>query len=510
LRPARNCAVPVVVGFRSKAGIDPDVTKPLSRRAFLESAAAAGALAACPAAAQPAPGSLVLDDASCMNAVPVARHWTPSARIGGAWIDELRAELKAAAREGRPVAVGAARHSMGGQALPRNGLAITADVKVPDGDWLAPDPSRRIYRVAAGARWSQVIAALDPVGFSPAVMQSNNDFGVAGTLSVNAHGWPVPYGSFGATVRSFRLMLASGDLVSCSATENPDLFASAIGGYGVFGVIVDADLEMVENRRLKPTFAVMPADAFGGQFVDAIEQDTDVRMAYGRLAVHAGAFLRESVLVTYRAVPGAPQSVRSGGLVTAIARDIFRAQTGSDADKRKRWHIETVIGPAAAAAAVSRNRLLNEPVASLASRDRSRTDILHEYFLPPEGLENFLAAARRIIPASRQDLLNVTLRYLPEDRVSVLAYARGKRVAAVMLFSQAMTGADEEDMRVLSERLIDAALDSGGSFYLPYRLHARPDQLARAYPRLGEFVGLKHRYDPQLLFRNFIWDRYFG
>ena len=51
------------------------------------------------------------------------------------------------------------------------------------------------------------------------------------------------------------------------------------------------------------------------------------------------------------------------------------------------------------------------------------------------------------IPAG---LLNVTLRYVQEDRTSVLAYARGDRVAAVMLFSQRMTQADEEDMRAMT------------------------------------------------------------
>ena len=47
-----------------------------------------------------------------------ARHWQPTQVTGDAWLDALRAELKAAAAEGRPVSVGAARHSMGGQALP--------------------------------------------------------------------------------------------------------------------------------------------------------------------------------------------------------------------------------------------------------------------------------------------------------------------------------------------------------------------------------------------------------
>jgi FAD/FMN-containing dehydrogenase len=244
--------------------------------------------------------------------------------------------------------------------------------------------------------------------------------------------------------------------------------------------------------------------------VAAIVENPPVPMAYGRLAVDAKRFLREALLITYRPAPGAPPSLTSGGFMVAVSREVFRAQIGSDAGKRARWYAETVANPRTSSGIASRNRLLNEPVANLAGRDRARTDILHEYFLPPEGLETFLAACRATMPASRQDLLNVTLRYVEEDRTSVLAYARGPRIAAVMLFSQRMTRADEEDMVAMTRRLIDAALDAGGSFYLPYRLHARPDQIARAYPRLDEFRERKRQHDPGLLFRNFLWTTYLG
>jgi FAD/FMN-containing dehydrogenase len=341
-------------------------------------------------------------------------------------------------------------------------------------------------------------------------MQSNHDFGVAATFSVNAHGWPVPYGPFGSTVRSCRLMLASGDLVTCSPEENSELFALAMGGYGLVGVIVDLDVGLTENQLLKPTFELMPATRLGPRLVSSIAQDPTVRMAYGRLAVDAARFLGESLLVTMRPSAGTPPPATSGGLMVSVSREIFRAQIGSDAAKRARWYAETAAGPKSSSGIASRNRLLNEPVANLAGRDRSRTDILHEYFLPAEGLEPFLAACRKAIPASRQDLLNVTLRYVQEDRLSTLAYARGTRVAAVMLFSQRMTRVDEEDMALMTQRLIDAALDAGGSFYLPYRLHARREQIGRAYPRLEEFAARKRHYDPALLFRNTMWDRYFA
>jgi FAD/FMN-containing dehydrogenase len=399
---------------------------------------------------------------------------------------------------------------MGGQALVRDGVAMTFDVKPGAESWIEVDRAARTYRVAAGARWRQVIAALDPLGFSPAVMQSNHDFGVAATLSVNAHGWPVPYGPFGSTVRAFRLMLASGDLLVCSPGENADLFGLVMGGYGLLGIVTDLDVALTDNDLLRVTNELMPAAQLGPRMVSAITGDASIRMAYGRLAVDAKHFLRDALLVTLRPTPGKTQPAASGGVMVTLSREVFRAQIGSDSAKRARWYAETVAGPKTSSGVASRNRLLNEPVANLAGRDRARTDILHEYFLPPEGLEPFLAACRTAIPGSRQDLLNVTLRYVQADPTSVLAYARERRVAAVMLFSQRMTKVDEEDMATLTRRLIDAALEAGGSFYLPYRLHARRDQVLRAYPRVEEFAAGKRRYDPGLLFQHAMWQQYFA
>ena len=480
----------------------------ISRRAFLATGAAAALLEALPVGAQGVAKPLLLDDASRLNAVVVARHWRPAHITGQAWLDALRAELKAAAADGRPVSIGAARHSMGGQALVRDGVAMTLDVKPAAERWIDVDRAAGSYRVAAGARWRQVIGALDPLGLSPAVMQSNHDFGAAATLSVNAHGWPVPFGPFGSTVRSFRLVLASGELVTCSPAENAELFGLVMGGYGLFGVVVDLEPALVDNQLMKATNELMPAAQLGPRLAASVTRDPEIRMAYGRLAVDAQRFFREALLVTLRPVAGAPPAATSGGLMVSLSREVFRAQVGSDSAKRARWYAETVAGPKTSSGLASRNRLLNEPVANLAGRDRSRTDILHEYFLPPDGLETFLAACRTIIPGSRQDLLNVTLRYVQADRTSVLAYAPETRVAAVMLFSQRMTQADEEDMATMTQRLIDAAHDAGGSFYLPYRLHARREQVARAYPRLDEFVARKRQYDPGLLFRNGMWARY--
>src|SRR2546423_14555209 len=101
----------------------PRALRPISRRTLLRTGAAAVILHALPAEAQAPSKRLSLDDASRLDAVPIARHWRPAQATGDALLDALRQELRAAATEGGPGAVGAARHPIGGAALARDGVA---------------------------------------------------------------------------------------------------------------------------------------------------------------------------------------------------------------------------------------------------------------------------------------------------------------------------------------------------------------------------------------------------
>lgn len=453
----------------------------------------------------PAGDVLRLNDASELSATPVAKHITLTDRFETAQIDALRAELAQAAAERRPAMAAGARHSMGGQSIASGGLNITLDQ-----DWIALDRDNLVYRVAAGTRWSRVIEVLDAEGFSPAVMQSNNDFAVGATYSVNAHGWPVPFGPMGHSVRAIKIMLADGQVVSCSRSENADIFRAAMGGYGLMGFITELDLDMVPNTRLEPSFTETPPLNFGPDFVQALKATPDVEMAYGRMDVSKDRFLENAMMVLYRRaedqsdLPPAPGS----GWMSRRARDIFRAQLGSDIMKHGRWWFEASLGPWFGGGSVTRNALLNEPVVTLDDRDPTRTDILHEYFVSPQNFGAFITACRDIIPSSYQELLNITLRYVEADNQSWLSYAPSDRIAAVMLFSQEKSLRAEEDAKRMTQDLIDAVLRLGGTYYLPYRLHARQDQLETAYPGLRPFIAKKRAMDPKLLFRNALWDTY--
>lgn len=445
---------------------------------------------------------LMLNDASELSATPIHIHTRPQAH-GDALVQAFRAELTAAQAYGRPVCVSAARHSMGGQSLPRDGHAITVDDAT-----IEPDTARGTYRVNGGARWRDVIAALDPLGFSPAVMQSNHDFGVAATFSVNAHGWPVPYGPMGATVREIRMVLPSGDLVTASRTENSDLFNLAVGGYGLAGLIVDMEVDMVPNQRLTPSFTPMAAADFPTAFRAAVD-DPNVPMAYGRLNVTRESLFQEALLVTYSPTPDQsdiPAATESGWMSYA-ASYLYRGQVGREGVKDRRWWLESSLGPRLMGES-TRNSLMNEPVITLDDRDPNRVDILHEYFVPFGTFDEFLEACRDVIPDAFVEFLNVTLRFVDADTDSLLPHSPTPRIAAVMSFTQEMTARAEADHARMTQALIERIIAIGGTYYLPYRPHATLDQFTRAYPRAPEFASAKRALDPQLTLRNNLWDTY--
>ena len=185
----------------------------------------------------------------------------------------------------------------------------------------------------------------------------------------------------------------------------------------------------------------------------------------------------------------------------------FRSQLGSDLSKDLYWWAETALEPKLSGA-ITRNSLLDEPSVKLSDTDPGRADIRHEYFVPPERFQEFIAHCQQVIPASYQQLLDATVRYVKADGESMLSYAPGPRLTVMLLFSQEKTVRAEADMARMTHHMNERVLSIGGSYYLPFRPHASIDQFQRAYPRAAEFVAGKRKADPDLTFRNRFWDNY--
>ncbi len=418
----------------------------------------------------------------------------------------LAAVLARAREKGLRVSIGGARHSMGGHIATPGGIFVNM---LPL-RWLELDADRRVLRAGAGALWSDIIPYLNARGLSPWIMQSNDSFSVGGSISVNCHGWQTGRPPIGSSVESFRLMRADGAVVRCSREENAELFSLALGGYGLFGIILDAELRVVANERYRLDRHVVPIADYVSTFAARVRGREDVGMAYGRLCIDPGRFLSEGILNVFTREAGgdAATAPLPGPALSGLKRAVFRGSVGSDYGKKLRWNAETRLEEHLAGGPVWRNQLLFEGVDLYENREGASTDILHEYFVSEDRFLEFLARLREIVPRHRGDLLNVTVRDVRADPDTVLRWADRDLFALVMLFHQQRTAEGEAAMQAMTRDLIDAAIELGGRYYLPYRPHATVEQFDAAYPMGRAFFDAKRRLDPVGLFQNRFYERY--
>jgi FAD/FMN-containing dehydrogenase len=451
----------------------------------------------------PARGSM--DDAGRLDATPVAEVWDIPPDPAAAE-EQLQALIRRAAAAHLPVSIAGARHSMGGHTIARNGIVINM---LPFRQ-VRFDEATGTVHVGAGARWFEVLDVLNARGRSVAIMQSNSDFSVGGSISVNCHGWQCRRPPIASSVEAFRILLAGGRIVRCSRGENKELFSLAFGGYGLFGVILDVELRTVPNERYRPERFVMPPREYAAAFAREVTPASDIGMSYGRLSVAPESFLNEATLNVFHRVPGSVPVISPTGFPEspALTRAFVRGEERSDYGKSLRWRVEQTLLPWIAPRAVDRNQLLSQPATVFENRSSQSTDILHEYFVPPSGFETFVGGLRAAVLKHHGDLLNVTIRDVQVDDDTFLRYADRDMLALVLYFTQPRTPEGEMSMEAMTRDIIDAARRSGGRYYLPYRLHATAEQFAAAYPQASRFFELKRRYDPQELFRNAFYEAY--
>ncbi len=449
------------------------------------------------------------DDASRLNKAKVSEIWeipvdheNPEAQIA-----EL---LKRARKDGLKVSIAGARHTMGGHTIYPGGIVINTT------PWNHMELNTRhdILKVQAGALWEDVVPYLNTHGKSVSVMQSNNSFSVGGSISVNCHGWQYDRPPIASSVESFRIILADGSIKHCCREQNQELFSLALGGYGLFGIILDVELRVVPNELYRLEQYIVPVNKSLGTFDHQIKNQPGLEMVYARMNIVPDDLLDEVILNAFYRIPqpegsnrGVSDKLLEPSLIE-LRRAVFRGSAESHFGKKLRWNAETKLQPSLKSKTISRNQLLNESVEVFENRTTDTTDILHEYFVPRHKAASFVDAMRRILERHEPNLLNVTVRSVNRDDDTFLRYADRQMIAFVMLYVQEKTHEGEDEMRALTRDLINASLRHKGRYYLPYRLHATHKQFHRAYPQATQFFALKRKYDPEQLFQNQFYLKY--
>lgn len=451
------------------------------------------------------------NDASCMNKTSVFGVVTIKS------IDDVGKSLAYARDNGIKITPAGQQHSMGGQSFVQNGIVL--DMKGLKK--MSVDEETKILTVETGATWEDVQQFLDKKGLAVNAMQSINIFTVGGTLSVNAHGLGHKPGPIAETIRSFRIMLQDGSIVEASPTKNADLFSHALGGYGLFGVILDAKIAVVPNEMYKWETAYIPYSQYSDYYANNISDDDSIGLTYARLSMSPSSYLKETAVHTFRRTEfneKLPVLLPWGNVW--VSRLVINFSKTGPIGRWVRWTLEKYVEPKLHTC-YTRNEMMSRNDECLVSRNQEMfdsmgylrnklrdTDILHEYFIPRAQMTEFVDGLRKTVRENKANLLNVTIRIVHKDNVTALPYAKEDMFAFVLYFNQKFDDKQSKILQKTTLDLIDLATSLGGTYYLPYQLYYSKEQLKNSYPEIESFFNKKKNYDPNELFVNTFYNKY--
>lgn len=469
--------------------MDPD----LSRRTFIANMAAGALGAASAARATCPPDPLAVCNVTHLYSIRTAGI----VEVRDA--DDIRNALR---RWHGRVAIGGGRYSMGGQTALDGALQL--DMRSMR-NLVSLDAARKVVRVEAGMRWRDLQTLIDPHGLAVRTMQSYSNFTVGGSVSVNCHGRYVGHGGMVGSIRALQLVMANGEVIEASPQRESELFRAAIGGYGAVGVITQAEVDLDDNVAIeRSTERVRLAD-YVEWFRESVALDPTAMMHNADLMPaafdlpHAVTWRRTAKPLTEAA------RLRPTGAGYAKERAAIFAMTELPGGAGLRRSVQLLDDRPAV---VWRNHEASRDVAELEPASRAlSTYVLQEYFIPERHFAAFATAMSTLIQRSGAAVLNVSIRHAPEDPLSLMAWAREDVFSFVVYYKQRVTPAAQRAAGEWTRAMIGLALEYGGSYYLPYQLHATQAQFEASYPQAGALRKLRASIGAQR-FSHALWDRY--
>jgi len=420
-----------------------------------------------------------------------AVHGLPDARL--AW--ERRSGLSLLGR--------GAGKAYGDAALNRGNLCLDF---TPAARLLAFDARRGRLHAEAGATLEQILDVIIPRGFFLPVTPGTKYPTLGGAVACDVHG--KSRHSLSHYLERLHLLLADGSVVACSPRERPELFWATVGGMGLTGLILSAELKLlpiessqivyegVKARNLEEIFQLFEEDSeypLAVAWIDCLARGRSLGrsiMMRGRFARRAEAVAsgrgRNPLAIAHRPKLSVPFPFPGWSLnpwsVTAFNAFIYgkhprRLHTLMDyehffypLDSILRWNL--IYGPAGL--------------------------VQYQFLIPAahgfEGVKNLLEA---IVQSGKASFLAVLKKFGPEVETRGMLSFPAPGYFLALDFPVAGGGIfpylDRWDRQVVQY---------GGRIYLAKDACVKRGLFREMYPRLQEWLRVKARFDPANVFES--------
>lgn len=369
--------------------------------------------------------------------------------------------------------------------------------------YLGFDEATGTLTCEAGVTLEQIIRDFAPRGFFPSITPGTKFVTVGGCIANDVHGKAHHLqGCFSACVDAMTVLLASGEVVTTSRTELPELFWATFGGMGLLGVILTATIRL---RRIETTYfrqKSIPTNDLESMLAAMDEHDrlfpysvavldvfaTGARLGRGVLTVgdHAASGeLPPKLAASPLRVPGTPKvtvpfefpeltlnrlSVR---VLSAVIQRV-QARGAPFVDYEKFFY----------------------PLDSIAHWNRAygrRGFTQYQFVIPPyDALGRMREILTAIFSSGELPFLNVLKRF-GEESGGLLSFPREGYTFAIDFPIRRGTVA-------LLKRLDAMILDAGGRIYLGKDSYVDAATFRAMYPAIDRWLEVKAEYDPHGVF----------
>jgi FAD/FMN-containing dehydrogenase len=429
-------------------------------------------------------------------------------------IAEVAETLSRARKRGWQVAIAGGLHAMGGQQFCKGGLVL--DTRGLN-RVLGLDAGTGLLRVEAGITWPDLIRGTmklqHPNGGTAAWGIRQKQTGadrltVGGALASNIHGRGLRLPPFISDVESFELVDAAGAVRRCSRAENAELFRLAIGGYGLFGVVVAATLRLVPREKVRRVVRLLDVEQLPDAFTERIREGYTYGDFQFCTAPDGTDFMRRGVFSCYQ--PVAADTTIPDDQLRLSARQWERLLYLAHRDKGTAFREFSEFYLASSGQIYwndthQLNLYLEDYHEALDERlggTVPSSEMITELYVPRDRLPAFMEGVRRDFFANDVDLVYGTIRLIEPDTESFMPWARQPYACVIFNLHVEHSPESIEPTRETFVRLIDHAIHHGGSYFLTYHRYARRDQLLTCYPEFPEVLRRKRAFDPDELFQS--------
>jgi decaprenylphospho-beta-D-ribofuranose 2-oxidase len=434
-------------------------------------------------------------------------------------LDELVSTINRAKEEGSRITFRGAGRSYGDASLNSDGLTIDLTRFNRVLDW---NPGTGVITAEPGVTIEDLWRHTLEDGYWPHVVPGTMRPTLGGCLSMNIHGKNnFKVGTFGEHVQEFELLTAEGERLTCSRSENPELFFAVIGGLGLLGAITKVKLKLKKiesgNLRVRAYHAAdleamfdgfeenLPSSDYLVGWIDCLAGGRGL----GRGEIHAANYLslaedpagKEALRLEKQGLPstimGFPKSqlwrvmqffMNDPGVSLVNTAKYYAAKL-----QHKKSYLQSHVAFA----------FLLDYVPDWRLSYGMGGFIQYQIFVPHLTAR---ACLRDVLQMCQREGINSYLGVLKRHRPDPFLLTHGLDGWSLAMDFKA---SDKEKLWKFSERLTARVLDAGGKFYFAKDAVLRPGDVKRAYGEetLAKFIALRQRVDPNHRLSSDLWRR---